>query len=141
MTEAKRVPVVGGLFAETADGPRLLGSRCGGCGTAYFPKALACHNPDCTGGSMQDAALGPRGKLWSFAVQHYAPPAPAKYDEPYEAYAMGSVDLPEGLRVLGKISTTDLRRVKVGMDVELVLEKLYTNPDGAQVVTWKFRPL
>lgn len=137
----KRIPVAEGLFAETADGPRLLGSRCVACRIPYFPKSAVCHNPACTGGTMEDAAFGPRGKLWSCAIQDYPPPAPARYDQPYAPYAMGVVDLPEGLRVLGRMSTDDPRHVEVGVDVELVLEPLCHDEDGNEVITWKFRPL
>jgi uncharacterized OB-fold protein len=90
---------------------------------------------------MQDAAFGARGKLWSLAIQDYPPPPPAKYDEPYKPYAMGVVDLDDGLRVMGQISTGDPRTVEPGVDVELVLEPLYHEEDGTEVITWKFRPV
>lgn len=137
----KRIPVAEGLFAETADGPRLLGSRCTTCRVPYFPKAAICHNPTCRGGTMEEAAFGPRGTLWSCAIQDYPPPAPARYDEPYAPYGMGVVDLPEGLRVLGRMSVEDPRQLEVGVDVELVLEPLCHDDDGNEVITWKFRPL
>jgi hypothetical protein len=133
--------VVDGLFADTASGPRLLGSRCTGCRTPYFPKAAMCHNPTCGGGAMEDAAFGPRGTLWSLAIQDYPPPAPARFDEPYKPYAMGVVDLPEGLRVVGRISVADPRALEVGVGVELVLEPLCHDADGVELITWKFRPL
>jgi uncharacterized OB-fold protein len=134
-----RVPVAEGLFAETSAGPRLLGSRCATCGTPYFPKVAICRNPSCAAGAIEDAEFGPKGTLWSYTIQYYPPPPPAKYDEPYQPYAMGMIDLPEGLRVLSRISTDDVSAVVAGSPVELVLEKLYTAPDGNDVITWKFR--
>ncbi len=139
MTTTSGVPVAEGLFTETADGPRLTGSRCTTCGTPSFPKAAVCHSPDCTESKIEDAQFGPRATLWSYSVQYYPPPPPAKYDEPYAPYALAMIDMPEGLRVLARISTNDPESVKVGADVELVLEKLYTNPEGDDVITWKFR--
>jgi uncharacterized OB-fold protein len=133
--------VIEGLFAETPEGPRLLGSRCATCKAPYFPKSAICHNPACTDSQIQDAAFGSRGKLWSLAIQDYPPPPPAKYDEPYKPYAMGVVDLDDGLRVMGQISTGDPRAVEPGVDVELVLEPLYHEEDGTEVITWKFRPV
>ncbi len=88
---------------------------------------------------MEDARFGPKGTLWSYSVQYYPPPPPAKYDEPYVPYALAMIDMPEGLRVLARVSTDDPEQVRVGADVELVLEKLYTNPEGDDVITWKFR--
>jgi uncharacterized OB-fold protein len=136
-----RVPVIQGLFAETPQGPRLLGSKCATCGAPYFPKSPVCHNPDCGDQRIEDAAFGPRGKLWSFAVQYYAPPPPVKYDEPFVPFAIGVVDLPEGLRVLGRIAIDDLKKVKIGMPVELVIERLCGGTDGSEVTTCKFRPV
>ena len=132
-------PVAAGLFAETANGPRLLGSTCATCGTPYFPKSPVCRNPTCAGARMEDASFGPKGTLWSYTIQYYPPPPPAKYDEPYVPYALGLIDLPEGLRVLARISTDTPEEVVVGADVELVIEKLYTAADGSDVMTWKFR--
>ncbi len=135
------VPAAEGLFIETADGPRLLGSRCNSCATPYFPKSPACHNPDCAESKVEDAVFGPRGKLWSCAIQNYPPPLPARYNEPYVPYAIGLVDLPEGLRVLGRISTDNPEGLQLGTDVELVLEELYRDEDGNEVITWKFKPV
>src|SRR3972149_7912699 len=137
----KRIPVVDGLFTETPEGPRLLGSRCTTCGTPYFPKAPVCRNPDCRVTSLEDAAFGPRGKIWSYSVQDYPPPPPAKYEEPYTHYALGLVDLPGGLRVRARTSTPNPEDVRPGMEVQLVLERLYTDPEGNEVITWKFQPV
>ena len=60
MTTNEPLPVVEGLFTETAEGPRLLGSKCASCGTPYFPKSAVCHNPECSGSKMEDASFGPR---------------------------------------------------------------------------------
>lgn len=136
----QRIPVIEGLFAELPGGPRLLGSRCASCATPYFPRSPVCHNPDCDESRMEDAAFGPRGVLYSCAVQNYPPPPPARYDEPYQPYAVGMVDLAEGLRVLGRIATDDLSKLHGGMPVELIVDRLYRDADGNDVVTWQFRP-
>lgn len=145
-------PIVEGLFAETPEGARLLGSRCGSCQTPYFPKSPVCHNPACTGSSasgassassasgMADAAFGPNGKIWSVAIQDYPPPAPVKFDEPYKRYAMAVVDLADGLRVLGRIATDDPDSIQCDQDVELIVDILHHDEEGNEVTTWKFRP-
>lgn len=137
----KRVPVIEGMFADTAHGARLLGSKCASCGAVYFPKSPVCHNPECSAQRIEDAEFGPRGTLWSFAVQYYAPPAPVKYDEPFAPFAIGVVDLPEGLRVLGRVAIDDLKKVKIGMDVELIVDRLCSDTEGNEITTWKFRPV
>jgi uncharacterized OB-fold protein len=90
---------------------------------------------------MEDAEFGPRGTLWSCAVQNYPPPPPAKYDEPYAPYSLGIIDLAEGLRVMGRIHTNAPEDVKVGAEVELVLAPLCHEEDGAELISWMFRPI
>jgi uncharacterized OB-fold protein len=141
MTTKNRVHAVEGLFAETADGPRLLGSKCRGCGAAYFPKDTVCHNPDCRDPAMEDANFGPAGRIWGCAIQNYAPPPPVLTREPYEPYAMAMVDLDDGLRVMGRIDVDDPMKVKVGGKVELVVGGLCDDEDGNEIVTWMFRPV
>jgi uncharacterized OB-fold protein len=129
------------LFAETANGPRLLGSRCATCGTPYFPTSTLCRNAACTKSDTVDAEFGPRGTLWSYSVQYYPPPPPARYDEPYTPYALGLIDLDDGLRVLARVSTDDPEGLVAGSAVELVLERLGGSGEDGDVLTWKFKTL
>jgi hypothetical protein len=136
-----RIPVAEGLFTETAEGPRLQGSRCATCKTPYFPKSPVCHNPDCDASRIEDALFGPTGTLWSCAVQDYPPPKPARFDAPYEPYAMAVVDLDDGLRVLGRMSVDDPRSVEPNVRVELVIDTLCHDEEGNEVTVWMFKPL
>lgn len=133
-------PVIDGLFTETAEGARLLGSRCATCDTPYFPRSERCHNPDCDHSDMADAAFGPHGVLWSYSVQNYPPPPPARYDEPYVPYALGVVDLADGLRVVGRMDVADPAELAAGDAVELVIGPLYHDEDGTPQLSWMFRP-
>jgi hypothetical protein len=140
MPDFASVPAIDGLFEETDDGPRLLGSRCRRCGTPYFPRGEACHSPACDGGELEDATFGPRATLWSFAIQNYAPPPPARWDPPYVPYALGLVDLAEGLRVLARLEVDDPARLRAGLPLELVIAPLCRDPQRGELLTWKFRP-
>jgi len=141
VTNITRIPVVEGVFAETPDGPRLIGSRCVDCGTPHFPRSPVCRNPRCNGRTVEDVHLSTRGELWSFTIQHYKPPPPMRFDDPFVPYGIGLVDLPEGLRILSMLSSPEPERLKIGMAVELVLEPLYHDDEGNEVITWKFRPV
>ena len=138
---SERIHVAPGLFAETKDGARLIGSRCASCKTPYFPKVDYCRHPECGDSKIEDAGFGPDGTIWSCAIQDYPPPAPAKFDKPYKPYAMAVVDLSDGLRVLGQVKTDDIRTVKPDTKVTLVLDTLCHDDAGNEVVTWKFRPV
>ena len=130
-----------GLFAETSEGPRLLGSICATCQTPYFPRSAGCHNPDCDLSNMEDSTFGPKGTLWSVSIQNYPPPPPVVCEDPFQPFAVGMVDLTEGLRVLGRIVAEDPDSVAVGDEVELILAPLGKDPDGSVVISWQFRPV
>ena len=78
--------------------------------------------------------------MWSYTVQHYPPPPPFKFQEPFAPFGIGFVELPEKVRVAGILTESDPERLKIGMDVELVLDKAYEE-NGKEVVTWKFKPV
>ena len=138
---SERIHVAEGLFAETKDGARLIGSRCATCRTPYFPKVDYCRNPTCGESKLEEAGFGPDGKIWSCAIQDYPPPAPAKFDKPYKPYAMAVVDLADGLRVLGQVKTDDIRAIVPDTKVKLVVDTLCHDEAGNEVVTWKFQPV
>jgi hypothetical protein len=133
------IPIAEGLFIDTVEGPKLIASLCS-CGTCYFPKATRCSNPDCKDRKPVEHLLGPNGVLWSYSVQHYPPPPPAKFEQPFVPYAIGLVEFPEGLRVLGRMSTNDISALRIGDPVRVALETLYRDENGNEFITWKFRP-
>lgn len=136
----QRVPCVEGLFSEEEDGGAILhGSKCVSCNTPYFPKSAACHNPDCTESNMEDTDFGGKGILWSYSVADFPPPPPHIFDQPFSPYAMGVVDMECGLRLIGQM-VDKAEDVKVGAEVELVIDTLYHADDKA-FTSWKFKQL
>lgn len=123
--------------------PQLLGSRCDHCGTYYFPKMLKyCRNPDCDSSDFSEVPLSRTGKIWSYTNACYKPPEPFVADDPFVPYAIAAVELAEEqMIVLGQvIKGVDVTELKVGMDVELVLETLHETDEDVKV-TWKWKPV
>lgn len=137
---AEAVSVAEDLFVSSPDGPALLGSRCTGCSSHYFPQALSCRNPACDRKVVERALLGRRGELYSYTVQQYRPPALFRM-EPWEPYAIGLVELPEGLKVMGKLTGFALDELKIGTPVQLRLEPLYRDEQGRDVLTYVYGPI
>jgi len=139
MPAKKQVPIIEGLFTWPSDKPQLIASRCKKCGTVSFPKAAFCANPDCekVRENVEEIKLSNRGKLWTWTIQKYAPPAPFR-KEPFEPYGIGMIDTKEGLRVLGILTTTD--NVKIGMPVEMTVGKLYEDNEN-EYITWMWKPV
>ncbi len=130
------VPAIEGWFSDTA----LLGTRCRACGTYYFPpERILCRNPACGSGDLEEKELSRRGKVWSFSVNHYDAPAPAVVKAPYAVVAVELTD--EQMVVLGQLADgADHSALKIGDEVELVIEKLFTDDDGNEQVVWKWKP-
>ena len=133
------LPVAAGLFEGTGSAARLIGTRCTSCGSHYFPKSLSCRNPQCLEKAIQDVRLSREGTLYSYTVQHYQPPALFRMAD-WAPYAIGSVELPEGLRVMGMLTGCDPTSLQIGMALELTVETLYRDAQGHAVQTYKFQP-
>ena len=141
MSEQGTIDAAEGLFSQTPEGPRLLGSRCATCQTPYFPRSGACHNPECENSDMRDDTFGPEGRLISIALQNYPPPPPTIAADPYATYGVGLVDLPEGLRVIGRLLAEDPEQVPVGGLVALVIAPLGQDAEGREVLSWQWKPV
>jgi uncharacterized OB-fold protein len=138
-----RVPVVEGWFRMDDAAPCLLGTRCTSCGAIFFPRETAfCRNPSCDGGEFETVELSRRGRLWSFTDNRYKPPAPYVAPDPFEPYAIAAVELDaERMVVLGQVVRgvgTD--RLRAGMEMELVLETLYSD-EAKDYLVWKWKPV
>ncbi len=136
MSEA--LPVTAGLFSNEG-GVSLLGSSCAGCGAHFFPRRAQCPNPACGARALEEVRLGRRGTLYSYTVQAYRPPPLFRMDA-WAPYALGLVELPEGLRVLAMLTGADLAALRIGMPLELVTEPLFRDAQGREVHTFKYRP-
>jgi uncharacterized OB-fold protein len=137
--KSRQVPAMEGLFTWPSDSPRLIGSRCKSCGTYSFPKFYDIHKPGCRHGEREEVLLSKSGILRSYTIQYYQPPPPFRGPQPFVPYAIGEVELPEGLLVIGIMTGCKLEDLKSSINVEMVVEKLYTDKEGNDVLTWKFR--
>lgn len=140
MHTGQSVPVADGLFDTSGGAPALVGAKCPVCGTHYFPRRARCSNPPCGGHEVEAVRLGTRGTLYSYSVQAYRPP-PLFGMEPWAPYAIGLVDLPEGVRVMGMLTGVPPGELRIGSEMELRLEPLRHDPDGRAVLTYKFAPV
>lgn len=137
-----RVPAVEGWFTLDLEAPHLLGTRCSGCGSYFFPRErTACRNPACPGGELEEVALSSRGRLWSFTNNCYPPPKPFVAPDPFEPYAIAAVELEEEkMVVLGQVVRgVGAEELEAGMEMELCLETLFED-DEHEYLVWKWRP-
>lgn len=120
-----------------SDGLHLVGTHCTKCGRNYFPPREIC--PRCFGegveSGMEKIKLSSRGKLYTYSIVQVAP---NRFLPPY---ALGYVDFPEGVRVLGQLTTHDPGALKVDMEVAAELGRIAVDEQGNEVHSYKFRPM
>ena len=140
MPEVKQVPIGQGLWGMQDGKPSLIGTHCKSCGDYFFPKTFTCHNPKCKEKQIEEVMLSRKGKVDSYSVLYYPPPPPFVAPENYQPIPCVTVKLPEGIIILGMMEGCEPKDVKIGMDVELTVDVLYTNKNNEQILAWKFKP-
>jgi len=119
---------------------RLVSAKCNSCDTYFFPKEHYQHRPGCSREGIEDVLLPNKGKLASYVVQHYAPPPPFKFEKSIVPYGIALVEFEnERIQIAGIITDTDLKSLELGMKMETVTLRMFTNDEKQDVVTWAFR--
>jgi uncharacterized OB-fold protein len=131
---AVRVMVRDGLFTDS-DPPTLLASRCTNCGNVLFPRADACTY--CATEDSEPIELSRGGTLWAWTAVT-APPPGYRGEVPF---GVGVVELPEGVRVITRLTEGVPAALDLGQAMELRVVPLHTDDDGNDVVTYAFAPV
>ena len=111
------------FWRETPRRYNLGGSRCGNCGTVYFPPRLVC--PKCpqhrsTIEKMAPFQLSGEGEVLSFTVVH----DPAEGFEMQVPYVLALVRTVEGPVLTGQIVDLEPKDVAIGLKVKATFRKL-----------------
>jgi len=78
--------------------------------------------------------------LASYVIMRYTPPPPFKFEQSIVPYGIGLVEFEnERIQVAGIITDTDLKSLELGMKMETVTLRMFTNDEKQDVVTWAFR--
>jgi uncharacterized OB-fold protein len=101
-------------FFEEARAGRLTAIRCGQCGALAIPPREFC--PACHARAWSPVPLRGEGTIASFTVIRIAPRGFAGT----VPYAIASVQLAEGVCVLGRLVDVPLDQVRVGLAVRFI---------------------
>ena len=126
-----RVAFKEGLFEEISGKWVLVGCRCKQCGKVIYPIRKVCLN--CLGRDLERLDLSRNGKLYSFTIVHM----PSDHFQP--PYAIGWIELPEGIRIFSQIRGWQGQSLRTGMDMELAIEKFWDEGEK-EVIGYTFRP-
>ncbi|CAL9307749.1 bifunctional MaoC family dehydratase N-terminal/OB-fold nucleic acid binding domain-containing protein [Streptomyces sp. SudanB52_2052] len=99
-------------FWEGVARHELLIQRCTGCGTLRFPWLPGCNG--CGSPDWDTVGASGEGTVYSYVVLHH-PPFPA-FEPPY---AVGLIELAEGVRIVSNVVGVPYDKVRIGMPVRL----------------------
>ncbi|RJQ75211.1 MAG: hypothetical protein C4519_16015 [Desulfobacteraceae bacterium] len=138
--EKREVILKEGLWSDersTGGEVQLLGSECLDCGEVFSaPREIGLCGY-CQSKNLKSIRLSTRGKIYSYTVIMQRPPV---YYQGPVPYAIGFVELPEGVRVETLFTDCNFDDLQIGLEVELVLRKLHQDEAGNDVITYMFRP-
>ncbi|MEN8649919.1 bifunctional MaoC family dehydratase N-terminal/OB-fold nucleic acid binding domain-containing protein [Streptomyces sp. 21So2-11] len=100
-----------GFWAGVAE-HRLLIQRCESCGTLRFPWLPGCNA--CGAAEWDTVEASGTGTVFSYVVMHR--PAFPAFDPPY---AVGLIELAEGVRMVSNVVGVPYDKVRIGMPVQL----------------------
>jgi scaffold protein (connect acetoacetyl-CoA thiolase and HMG-CoA synthase) len=105
-------------FREIPQRYRLEAGKCKKCGQVYFPPRLIC--PECKSKQFEMIKLNPEGKLLTYTIIRVA----SDKFSIQAPYAVGIVELNDGVKLTTQIADVDFDKIKIGMKLKLVFRKI-----------------
>ena len=118
---------------EEKQEPYLIGNKCKLCGKFHFPRALACTN--CLNEKLEEVNFGKKGKLYSYSIVQVASMG---FSAPY---AIGYVDIDEGVRLFALIVDWKRSDLKSGKSMELTIRKIREESSDGRIIGFAYRPV
>jgi uncharacterized OB-fold protein len=106
-------------FFDGAKRNQLIVQKCDSCGKLRFPAAPLC--TACDSDKSSWVPVSGRGEVFSFTIMHraYHPSFASKIP-----YTLAIIELKEGAKITSNVVNIEPSKVKCGMPVEVVFEKL-----------------
>jgi uncharacterized OB-fold protein len=114
---------------------KLMAGKCLKCGKILLPPRPMCDN--CFGQEFDWVNVSGKGKLLTYTVIHVAP----KQFQALTPYAVGIVQLENGLKIPGMIQGLPSERLKVGIDLTLDFGTCNTEQQWPHWTRYCFKPL
>jgi uncharacterized OB-fold protein len=113
---------------------QLEGSECGKCGKLFFPPRCVCTN--CKSDTLTAYQFQGKGKIYSFTTIYQAMDT---FDK-QTPYTVALIDLNEGPCITAQLTDTEIDKVQIGDEVEMVIRKIYEDGDNGPIqYGYKFR--
>ena len=134
MKTAEQAPFTIEQFYRHINQGRLLGGKCTKCGKVHLPPRLLCE--DCYSKDFEWTEIPSTGRLVTYTIIHIAP----TQFQSMAPYAVGIVELANGLRVPGMIKSVALEHIKIGMQLTMDFGKCTGAQPWPQWPRYCFRP-
>jgi hypothetical protein len=129
------MPTPSKYWREIPQRYRLEAAKCKNCGAILFPPRLIC--PECKKRDFVKTRLADRGKVFTFTIIR-VPPRQFVDQAPY---AVGIVELDDGVKLTGQIVDCDFEDLKIGKRVKIEFRKIYSEGEsGIICYGYKFVP-
>lgn len=119
---------------------RLVGKKCGKCGTLFFPPRLVC--TECGHQKMEKVKLSGDGMILTYTIIAKGG-SPTEFDDLQSMtgdYAVGLVELDEGPKVITQMTYCNPKELKIGQKVKASFRILYEQ-EGVVRYSYKFTPV
>ena len=114
---------------------RLEANKCAKCDLTFFPPRLIC--PECKSQELEEVRLAEKGKLLTYTIIR-VPPSQFSDQAPY---AVGIIELDDGVRLTGQVVDCAFEEIKIGLRVKVEFRKLYdVGHAGVICYGYKFVP-
>jgi len=114
---------------------RLEANKCPKCGIIFFPPRLVCSA--CGNRELEKTKIADKGKLITYTVIR-VPPHQFVDQAPY---AVGIVELDDGVNITGQVVDCDFEDLKIGLRVKMEFRKIFNEGEaGILCYGYKFVP-
>ena len=114
---------------------RMEANKCKSCGIVFFPPRLICS--ECKNREFEKTRLAEKGKILTYTIIR-VPPRQFVDQAPY---AVGIVELDDGVKLTGQIVDCDFEDLEIGKRVKLEFRKIFDEGEsGILCYGYKFVP-
>ena len=122
-------------FYKNISQKKLMGGKCRKCGKIHLPPRPLCDK--CLSTEFEWVELPRTGKLLTYTIIHVAP----TQFQNMAPYAVGIVQLENGVKIPGMIKDAPLDKIRVGMQLKMEFEETQPTQQWPQWPRYHFKPL
>jgi len=122
-------------FYKSISQKKLMGGKCRKCGKIHLPPRPLCDK--CLSTEFEWVELPRTGRLLTYTIIHVAP----TQFQNMAPYAVGIVQLENGVKIPGMIKDAPLDKIRVGMQLKMEFEETQPTQQWPQWPRYHFKPL